>query len=65
MYTAAFAVYDDVRATVAECLGAEPSQIALTRSTTDGINRVACALEWTMDDVVVRTDLEHPAGIPP
>jgi selenocysteine lyase/cysteine desulfurase len=65
MYTAAFDAYDDVRATVAEFLGADPGEIALTQSTTDGINRVACALEWTTDDVVVRTDLEHPAGILP
>jgi selenocysteine lyase/cysteine desulfurase len=31
----------------------------------DGINRIACALPWEPGDAVVRTDLEHPAGILP
>ena len=65
MYTAAFDAYEDVRATVAAFVGADPSEIALTQSTTDGINRIACALAWEPGDVVVRTDLEHPAGILP
>jgi len=63
MYTAASDTDGDVRATVAEFLGADPSEIALRQqSTTDGINRVACALEWEPDNVVVRTTFEHPAG---
>jgi len=65
MYTAAFDTYDETRATIASFLDADPTEIALTQSTTDGINRVACALEWAPGDVVVRTDLEHPAGILP
>ncbi|WP_254525113.1 aminotransferase class V-fold PLP-dependent enzyme [Natrinema caseinilyticum] len=65
MYPAAVDVYDDARAAVADLLGCAPSEIALTQSTTDGINRVAGALEWTEDDVVVRTDLEHSAGVLP
>jgi cysteine desulfurase/selenocysteine lyase len=51
MYTAASDTDGDVRATVAEFLGADPSEIALRQqSTTDGINRVASALEWEPDD---------------
>lgn len=65
MYTAAYDTYDDVRATVADFLGADPGEIALTQSTTDGINRLACAIEWEPGDVIVRTDLEHAAGILP
>ncbi|MFB1063827.1 aminotransferase class V-fold PLP-dependent enzyme [Natrinema sp. H-ect4] len=65
MYPAAFEGYDEARVAVAGLLGAEPSEIALTQSTTDGINRVAGALNWNEDDVVVRTDLEHSAGILP
>ncbi|QSW99946.1 aminotransferase class V-fold PLP-dependent enzyme [Haloterrigena alkaliphila] len=64
-YPAAFEAYDEARAAVAGLLGATPEEIALTESTTDGINRVAGALEWDDDDVVVRTDLEHSAGILP
>ncbi|WP_254863008.1 aminotransferase class V-fold PLP-dependent enzyme [Halovivax gelatinilyticus] len=65
MYTAAFDTYDDVRETVARFVGASPDEIALTQSTTDAINRFGCALEWEPGDIVVRTDLEHPAGILP
>lgn len=64
-YPAAFDVYDEAREAVAGLLGAAPDEIALTESTTDGINRVAGAIDWNEDDVVVRTDLEHSAGILP
>ncbi|OVE85313.1 aminotransferase class V-fold PLP-dependent enzyme [Natronolimnobius baerhuensis] len=64
-YSAAFDVYDETRAAVADLLNATPNEIALTESTTDGINRIAGALEWAEDDVVVRTDLEHSAGVLP
>ncbi len=65
MYPAAFDAYDEARAAVADLLGAAPDEIALTQSTTDGINRVAGAFDWGEGDVVVRTDLEHSAGILP
>jgi len=65
MYTAAWDAYDETREAVAGHLGAAPEEVALTQSTTDGINRIACALPWEPGDVVVRTDLEHPAGILP
>ena len=64
-YTAAFDAYDEVRSSIAGFVGADPAEIALTQSTTDGINRIACALDWNPGDIVVRTDLEHPAGILP
>ncbi|TYL37970.1 cysteine desulfurase [Natronococcus pandeyae] len=65
MYAAAAASYDSATESVADLLGAQRSEIALTQSTTDGINRVAGAFEWSENDVVVRTDLEHSAGILP
>jgi selenocysteine lyase/cysteine desulfurase len=64
-YPLAFDTYEDVRATVADFLGAAETEIALTQSTSDGINRVATALEWEPGDAIVRTDLEHPAGVLP
>ncbi|WP_408957232.1 aminotransferase class V-fold PLP-dependent enzyme [Natrinema sp. 74] len=65
MYPATFDVYDEARAAVADLLGATPDEVALTQSTTDGINRVAGAFDWDANDVVVRTDLEHSAGVLP
>lgn len=64
-YDTAFGAYEDVRETIAPFLGADTDEIALTESTTAGINAVAGAIEWEPGDVVVHTDLEHPAGILP
>jgi len=64
-YPYAFGIYDDARENVASFVGAEADEIALTQSTTDGINRIACSIEWEPGDVIVRTDLEHPAGVLP
>jgi selenocysteine lyase/cysteine desulfurase len=64
-YPHAFDLYEAVRGEVAEFLGATADEIALTQSTADGITRVAGGIEWEPGDVVVRTDLEHPAGILP
>ncbi len=64
-YDIAFGTYETVRNRIAAFVGARPEEIALTESTTDGINRISGAIEWEPGDVVVRTDLEHPAGILP
>jgi len=64
-YERAFQAFDRTRATVAAHVGAAPEEIALTESTTAGINAIAGAIDWEPGDVVVRTDIEHPAGILP
>ncbi|MFW5965186.1 MAG: aminotransferase class V-fold PLP-dependent enzyme [Halodesulfurarchaeum sp.] len=58
-------LFEAARDRAAEFLGAASEEIALTASTSDGINRVASALDWSEGDVVVTTDFEHPAGILP
>ncbi|MFO7834159.1 MAG: aminotransferase class V-fold PLP-dependent enzyme [Halohasta sp.] len=65
MYTAARETRTDSRETIAVHLGADPSEIALTESTSDAISALAAAVDWQPGDVVVRTDLEHPAGVLP
>lgn len=65
MYAAADEVYEDARESVADLLGTDPDRVALTGSTTDGINRIGNAIDWQPGDAIVRTDLEHPAGILP
>jgi len=64
-YPAAFETFEETREVVADFLGADAAEIALTESTADGIARVAAAVDWTPGDVVVRTDLEHSAGVVP
>ena len=50
-----------VRARLAELIGAVPSSVALTRSTTDGCNIAVSGLGLSDRDEVVTTDVEHPA----
>ncbi len=64
-YETAFRAFDRTRERVATFVGATPAEIALTESTTAGINAIATAIDWRPGDVVVRTDIEHPAGILP
>jgi selenocysteine lyase/cysteine desulfurase len=58
---------DAVRARVAALLGVDdrPDDVALTGSTTDGINLLAAAMPLTAGDTVLRTDVEHVAGALP
>lgn len=65
MYSYAGEVHDEARGAAAEFVGADPGEIALLPSTTDGVGAVADGLNWEPGDVVVRTDLEHPANIVP
>ena len=64
-YTAASDTLSTVRETVASFIGADAGQIAFTRNTVEGITHIAGAIDWEPGDVVVRTDLEHPAGALP
>lgn len=64
-YQTAFGEFDRTRQRVASFVGADADEIALTESTTAGINAVANAIDWEPGDAVVRTDVEHPAGILP
>lgn len=64
-YPYAFELFEETRETVADFLGTDASHVALTQSTADGVNRVASAIDWEPGDVVVNTDLEHPAGTLP
>ena len=64
-YEVAFDTYDRTRERIADFVGADADEVALTESTTAGINAVATAVDWQPGDVVVRTDLEHPAGVLP
>jgi L-cysteine/cystine lyase len=46
-------------------LGADAGQVALTRSTTDGINAILSALPFAPGDEVVTSDQEHPGLLAP
>lgn len=53
------------RASIARLTGASPDCIAFTSNASEGINYVACGLEWRRGDNVVISSLEHPANVLP
>ena len=55
----------DLRAGYARVLGCEPSQVALTGSTTDGVNTVIAGLDLRPGDEILTSDEEHPGLLAP
>ncbi|HWD63615.1 MAG TPA: aminotransferase class V-fold PLP-dependent enzyme [Solirubrobacteraceae bacterium] len=53
------------RAAYATLLGARPEQVALTGSTTDGVNTVLGGLRFASGDEILTTDEEHPGLLAP
>ncbi len=49
----------------AAVLGARPDEVALTGSTTDGVNTVLGGLRFTEDDEILTSDEEHPGVLAP
>lgn len=58
-------VREEVRARLAMLLGCDTGEVALTHSTTDGINTVLTALDLQPGDEVVTSDEEHPGLVAP
>jgi L-cysteine/cystine lyase len=56
---------EEARFAVAATLVADPTDIALTHSTTDGLNLVISSLPWTTGDRVITSSHEHPGGLGP
>ena len=59
LYEGLFADLRNARDTFASLIGAGPLEIALMRSTTEGMNVVMMGLAWRPGDEVVTTQLEH------
>ena len=56
---------DHLRARIAALLGCETAEVALTGSTTDGVNAVLNALDLGRGDDVLTSDEEHPGVLAP
>lgn len=54
-----------IRAAHAAMMGCEPSEIALTQNTTDGMNLVTLGVNWQPGDEAITTNLEHPGALFP
>jgi selenocysteine lyase/cysteine desulfurase len=59
------AAYDGLRGATARLLGAEPSEIALVKNTSEGIATVAIGLDWKPGDRMVAFREEFPANYYP
>jgi L-cysteine/cystine lyase len=55
----------EARAAVASVVVADPDDVALTHSVTDGLNLVISSLSWSPGDRVVTTNHEHPGVLGP
>ncbi len=64
-YIATVQRMDEARAAVAAILTADVDTVALTYSTTDGMNIAALGLDWQPGDRVVTSSLEHVGGLAP
>lgn len=56
---------DETRGVVAAVLGTDVDLVALTHSTTEGVNLALGTIDWRAGDRVVTTTLEHPGVIGP
>ena len=52
---------EEARKAVAQLVGASAEEIALTHSTTEGVNAVLHGLDWKPGDELLTCTLEHPA----
>jgi L-cysteine/cystine lyase len=59
------AMADRLRAGYAHVLGCDASSVALTGSTTDGVNTVLAGLDLRPGDEILTTDEEHPGVLAP
>jgi selenocysteine lyase/cysteine desulfurase len=55
----------EVRAAYAQVIGAAPEEVALTGSTTDGVNTVIGGLDLQAGQEILTTDEEHPGLLAP
>ena len=53
---------EEVRARAAEFVGADMSEIAITRNTTEGMNQLATGIELNAGDEILTTNHEHGGG---
>jgi selenocysteine lyase/cysteine desulfurase len=64
-FDAIMALAEAAREGYAEVLGADPSEVALTGATTDGLNTILGGLRFDAGDEILTSDEEHPGLLAP
>lgn len=59
------ACYDGLRAATAQLINASPSEIAITKNTSEGIATIASGIQWKRGDAIVAFREEFPANFLP
>jgi L-cysteine/cystine lyase len=59
IYEGLIAGWNELRSLIAAIFGADAEEIALTRSTTEGLNIALFGLDWNRGDEVITANLEH------
>ena len=60
-----YAEYEQLRASAARLIGADPREVAILKNTSEGLSFVAGGLRWREGDNVVTTALEFPSNWTP
>ena len=60
-----YAEYDRARASAANLIGAQPSEIAILKNTSEGLSFIAGGLHWKESDNVITTAIEFPSNFAP
>src|SRR2546425_6540494 len=60
-----YAEYDHLRASAARLIGAEASEIAILKNTSEGLSFVAEGYRWQQGENVITTQLEFPSNYTP
>ena len=58
-------IEEQVRPSLAQWVGADAGEVALTRNATEGLNAIANGIDLQPGDEVLTTTHEHPAGLEP
>ncbi len=56
---------EEIRAAVARLIGAQSTEVAFVKNTSEGLSLVAAGLEWQPGDNVVAIDGEYPSNVYP
>lgn len=58
-------IWKATRAAVAELIGCDAEEVALTHSTTEGVNTALMGMQWRPGDEIITASTEHAGGLYP
>jgi selenocysteine lyase/cysteine desulfurase len=56
---------EEIRASFARLVGAQPDEIAFVKNTSEGLSLIAAGLDWQPNDNVIAVDGEYPSNVYP